>query len=148
MVRTLVMNLRWQYFILRGMDIDKTAKVSPYARLDHTYPKGIHIGKYSFITGGCLILSHDFTRGIHTDTWIGDYCFIGMDAIVLPGLHIGNHSVVGAGSVVTKDVPPHTIVAGNPAKIIRQGMNTTKWGRIVKDIEGKKDEESNLDRKD
>jgi acetyltransferase-like isoleucine patch superfamily enzyme len=59
-----------------------------------------------------------------------------MDAIILPGLHIGDHSVVGAGSVVTKDVPPHTIVAGNPAKIIKTGINTTKLGRIIENNEG------------
>jgi len=130
-VRLSVMYLKWRYYTLRGMKIDRTAKISPYARLDHTNPKGVHIGKYSFVTGGSLILSHDYSRGIHTDTWIGDYCFVGMDAIILPGLHIGDHSVIGAGAVVTKDVPPHTIVAGNPAKIIKTGINTTKWGKIA-----------------
>ena len=132
MLRRLVMNLRWRYFILRGMDIDKTAKVSPYARLDHTYSKGIHIGKYSFVGGGSLILTHDYTRLKRYDTCIGEYCFIGMDAIILPGIHIGDHSIVGAGAVVTKDVPPHTIVAGNPARVIREGINTAKWGSLVK----------------
>lgn len=133
LIRNFIMRMRWCYFHLMGMDVDKTAKISPSARLDHTYPKGIHIGKFSFIAGGSLILSHDYSRKMHTDTWIGEYCFIGMDAIVLPGNRIGDHSVVGAGSVVTKDVPPHTIVAGNPAKIIKEGINTKKWGQLIKE---------------
>lgn len=49
---------------------------------------------------------------------IGEDCFIGHSAIVMPGVKIGARSIVGAGSVVTKDVPPNTIVAGNPARPI------------------------------
>lgn len=49
---------------------------------------------------------------------IGEDCFIGHSAIVMPGVKIGARSIVGAGSVVTKDVPPNTIVAGNPARVI------------------------------
>lgn len=48
---------------------------------------------------------------------IGDDVWIGGRVIILPGVHIGSHSIIGAGSVVTKDVPEWAIVAGNPAKI-------------------------------
>ncbi len=51
---------------------------------------------------------------IHDDVWIG------CQSIILKGITIGEGAIVGAGSVVTKDVPPYTIVAGNPAKIIRE----------------------------
>lgn len=51
---------------------------------------------------------------------IGDDCFIGGDVIILPYRKIGNGAVVGAGSVVTKDVKENTVVAGNPAKVIRR----------------------------
>ncbi|KAK5171055.1 uncharacterized protein LTR77_004199 [Saxophila tyrrhenica] len=51
--------------------------------------------------------------------WVGDDTFIGAGAIVLPYVRIGNGAVVGAGSVVTRDVPDNTVVAGNPAKHIR-----------------------------
>ena len=51
---------------------------------------------------------------------IGDNVWIGGGAIVLPGVTIGDDSVVGAGSVVTKDVPARTVVAGNPARVIRE----------------------------
>lgn len=50
---------------------------------------------------------------IGNDTWIG------ARSIILPGVTIGNGAVVGAGSIVTRDVPPYTVVGGNPAKIIR-----------------------------
>ena len=51
---------------------------------------------------------------------IGKHVWIGANAIILKGVSIGDNSVIGAGSVVTKDVPPNTIVVGNPAKVIRQ----------------------------
>ena len=50
---------------------------------------------------------------------IGDYVFIGADAIVLPNVKIGDHVIVAAGAVVSKDVPSNSVVAGNPAKVIR-----------------------------
>lgn len=47
-------------------------------------------------------------------------CWIGAGAVILPGVTVGENSIVGAGSVVTKDVPDNTVVAGNPAKFIKQ----------------------------
>lgn len=74
-------------------------------------------------------LNHNFSdsqkrideQGVSTNpVTIGDDIWIGANAVILPGVSIGNHSVVAAGAVVTKDVPPHSLVAGVPAKIIRQ----------------------------
>jgi maltose O-acetyltransferase len=50
---------------------------------------------------------------------IGDHAWIAMRAIILPGVTIGDGAVIGAGSVVTKDVPPNGVVAGNPARLLR-----------------------------
>jgi maltose O-acetyltransferase len=50
---------------------------------------------------------------------IGNNVWLGSRSIILKGVTIGDHSVVGAGAVVTKSVPPKTIVAGNPAKVVR-----------------------------
>lgn len=50
---------------------------------------------------------------------IGDHVWIGTRAIILPGVTIGDGAVIGAGSVVTKDVPPNGVVAGNPARLLR-----------------------------
>lgn len=51
---------------------------------------------------------------------VGDNVWIGNRAIVLPGVTIGDGAVVGAGSVVTRDVPARTVVAGNPARVVRE----------------------------
>lgn len=50
---------------------------------------------------------------------IGDNVWIGARVIILPGVHIGSGSIIGAGSIVTKDIPQNVVVAGNPAKIIK-----------------------------
>ena len=57
----------------------------------------------------------DFKGGIH----IGKNCWIGANTVVLDGVKIGNDTIVGAGSVVAKDLPPLAIALGNPAKIIK-----------------------------
>lgn len=51
---------------------------------------------------------------------IGDNVWIGADCSILPGVTIGNNSIIGAGSVITKDVPPNVVAAGNPCKIIKK----------------------------
>jgi acetyltransferase-like isoleucine patch superfamily enzyme len=79
-----------------------------------------------------MILSHDACRRLKADTIIGKDCVIGVRSIILPGIKIGDSSVVGAGSIVTKDVPAHSVVAGNPAKVIRTGV-VVKGGEIVED---------------
>lgn len=62
---------------------------------------------------------------------IEDQCWLGFGAEVLSGVHIGKHSVVAARAVVTKDVPPYSIVAGNPARIIKQyNFQSKQWERV------------------
>ena len=63
------------------------------------------------------IKGHPVSRG---DVIIGHDVWIGLDAIVLSGVNIGNGAIVGASAVVSRDVPAYTIVAGNPARVIRQ----------------------------
>ena len=87
---------------------------------------GIYIGESSLIGHNVVLatLNHDmdpYKRGdLHPKPiHIGKRVWIGSGAVVLPGITIGDNSVVGAGSIVTKDVPPNAIVAGNPAKFIK-----------------------------
>lgn len=62
---------------------------------------------------------------------IEDECWIGANVVVTSGVTVGFHSVVAAGSVVTKDVPPYSIVAGNPARLIRQyNPESQQWEKV------------------
>lgn len=131
-IRLIAIRLRHAYFTgLLGMDIATSARISFGTRLDKTNPKGIHIGEENYTASGAIIFTHDFCRGIHRDTRIGKRCFIGANAIIMCGVRIGDNVVVGSGAIVTKDVPSGCIVAGNPAKIIKEGIRTTKFGQIV-----------------
>ncbi len=131
-LRDLLLYMRRLYLVkVWKMDIHPMTLVSLKAVLDRTYPRGIHIGEGSAVNFGAVILTHDVVVGKHAHTHIGKYCMVGARAIVMPGLTVGDHSVIAAGAVVTKDVPPNSIVAGNPAKVIRTGIMTTNWGKMT-----------------
>lgn len=123
--------LRWYYRRVWGMDIHPTAQFSLSAKFDRTYPRGVHVGAHSYIAFETRILCHDRTRGLYLDTRIGRNCFIGGSSLILPGVEIGDNCVVGAGSVVTKSVPPRCVVAGNPARILREGIDVGPYGRFT-----------------
>lgn len=117
-----------------GMDIHPTATFSLSARFDKTYPKGVHVGAESYVAFDACILAHDTTRRMYRDTVIGRRCFIGARSIILPGVTVGDECVVGSGSVVTKDVPPRSVVAGNPARVIRSDIRVGPYGRFEPDV--------------
>ncbi len=85
----------------------------------------ISIGRNCVLTN-CTILGHDastnrvlnLTRSLAIPVVIEDDCFIGYGSVILMGVTVGKGSIVGAGAVVTSDVPPGTVVAGNPARVI------------------------------
>lgn len=122
-----------------GMDIHPTVRISLSAKLDRTFPKGIHVGENTSIAFEARILTHDRTRGLYIHTRIGKNCFIGGRSMILPGVEIGDNCIVGAGAVVTKSVPARSIVAGNPAQIIRTNIEVGPYGRFLNadEVEGK-----------
>lgn len=98
--------------------------------LHNTVIGPVTIGNYVNLAQGITVtaLNHNFSdtskridqQGVSTTpVTIGDDIWIGANAVILPGVTIGNHSVVAAGAVVTKDVPPYTLVGGVPARIIK-----------------------------
>ena len=65
---------------------------------------------------------------------IEDECWIGANAVITAGVRVGQHSVVAGGSVVTKNVPPYSVVAGNPARVIKQYDATKKvWLKVQRE---------------
>ncbi|QWC58299.1 acyltransferase [Erythrobacter sp. 3-20A1M] len=114
-----------------GMTLGEGSRISLKADLDFTNPSGIHIGAYTMVTPRVQIFTHDFVRARHVDTYIGDNCFIGAGAIILPGVRIGDRCIVAAGSVVSRDVPQRSLVAGNPARVIRSDIRVGHYGMMV-----------------
>ena len=114
-----------------GMDLDPTVQMSLSAKLDRTFPLGVHVGPRSYLAFESRILTHDRTRGLYLHTRIGADCFVGGRALILPGVTVGDGCVIGAGSVVTRDVPPGSVVAGNPAKVLRSGIAVGPYGRFA-----------------
>lgn len=135
---TKAQKIRLQLLRKRGYDIGDNSIIERVV-LDKVYPQGVHIGKECLIASGTVILTHDHCKRVGptvmdcyvTDTIIGDRCFIAMNSIIMPGVKIGRECVVGAGSVVTKDVPDHSVVAGNPARIIRGGITMSNRAELT-----------------
>jgi acetyltransferase-like isoleucine patch superfamily enzyme len=122
----ILQHIRIAYLRMTGISIGRNCMISWGAKLD-VRGGNIIIGDRCIITHGCIILSHDRARkridpndkGSGT-VRLGNDVFIGVNSVILRDVTIGDCSIVGAGSVVTKDVPPFVVAAGNPAKIIRK----------------------------
>jgi acetyltransferase-like isoleucine patch superfamily enzyme len=114
--------------IQKGATIGKRVKVS-----SHTFIcEGVTIEDYAFIGHGVMFINDRYPRAANPDgslqseedwsvvpTLVKRGASIGSNATILCGVTIGEGAIVGAGSVVTHNVPPYTIVAGNPARVLR-----------------------------
>ncbi len=130
----------WYFRTVYGMDIAKDVRLSFKCRIDKTNPKGLTIGEKTIVAFDAIILSHDYASRKHAaKTIVGSYCFIGCGSIIMPNVTVGDHSIVAAGSVVTKDVPNNCIVAGNPAKIIKTDIETIAYGMLSEDYLSKQE---------
>ena len=129
-VSKIVQRLRYLWYRSRGYDIHPTCEIERGLNLDRYFPAGIHVGAHTILTSRVTILSHKLIPrkslgrydGEKVHTHIGEWCVIGIGATIMGGVRIGDQVVVGSGAVVTKDVPSNCIVAGNPARIVREGI--------------------------
>ncbi|WP_323702997.1 sugar O-acetyltransferase [Mammaliicoccus sp. Dog046] len=133
------------------------------------YGRHVNIGDYFFANMDCIFLDVNeinighhvmfgprvclYTAGHPTDPTIRnellefglpitieDNVWVGGNAVILPGVTIGKNAIVASGAVVTKDVPPNTIVGGNPAKVIKQitDEDYEKWSKLKEEYHRKK----------
>lgn len=135
----LARNVRfYQGFHIRApqlIRIDDHVTIGPKCLLDGR--RGLHICHHAVIAYDAIIwtLNHDYndshfsTKGREVE--IGPYAWICSRSVILPGINIGEGAVVASGAVVTKDVPPYTVVGGVPAKVIgKREQKNYQYGYI------------------
>jgi len=136
LIASKVQYMRIIYYRFKGYDIHRSVILERHLHLDRLYPGGVHILENSLIASGVTILSHDHCKRVNNqplllDTFIGKRCFIAVGATILPGVKIGDEVIVGAGAVVTKNIPSNVIVAGNPARIIRENIKMNERAELI-----------------
>ena len=113
--------------IKNGLKLGKNVTIMPGATIDARYSYLISIGDNCSLSNGVLILAHDATPFKFTNGYsrigkveIKDNCYIGSNVIILPGVTIGPNVLIAAGSVVNKNIPPNSCVAGVPARVYQK----------------------------
>jgi acetyltransferase-like isoleucine patch superfamily enzyme len=121
-----VSNLRVMLHRLRGVKIGKGVFIGTNVVIDNAYPESIRLEDDCAVNANVTLIAHTNTYK-HFKNLVDSHldgivvkkgAWIAIGSIVLPGVMIGEYSIVSAGSVVSKDVPPYSIVRGNPAKIV------------------------------
>ena len=111
--------------VKRGLRLGKDVFIAADIMVDPSHCYLISIGDHCGFAPDVKLIAHDgstkrmelgFSRVGRIQ--IGEYCYFGHSAIILPGVKIGPNAIVGAGAVVAKDVPPNSVAVGNPARVI------------------------------
>ena len=112
---------------LLGVKIGKGSYISIHAHIDVRRGRVI-LGDYVEIASGSYVLSHTGYQPEQAEeaTVLEDNVKVFVNAVILPGIKVGKNSIVGAGAVVMKDVPPDVMVLGNPARVIKHLADVTR----------------------
>lgn len=115
-----------------GCDLGKNVHIGHMVRMDFGNPERIHIADDVIMSNGVTILCHkrdvsQYYKGasalklpfLYEDVYIGKGCQLGLNVTIMPGVHIGEGTIIGTGAVVTKDIPAWSVAVGFPAKVIR-----------------------------
>lgn len=130
-VRLLLTGLRRRWLQWRsGVVIDPSASISLSSRMIAGEKGGVVIGPESLVAFKTLIDARDLASGDIRPIRIGRRCFIGGGSMIMPGVIIADEVIVAGGAVVTSDVPARSIVAGNPARIVRSDIEVGRFGRL------------------
>ncbi|MEY9095058.1 DapH/DapD/GlmU-related protein [Paenibacillus sp. RC84] len=113
----------WIYRRMLGMEVGEHTAFALMVMVDVFFPEKIKIGRNSIIGYNTTILAHEYLTKEYRlgEVRIGSNVMVGANTTILPGVTIGDGAVIGAGSVVHKDVEPYSFVAGNPLQVIRTG---------------------------
>lgn len=116
-----------------GCHVGKNVFIGDYVRVDLNHADMIYIDDYAHLTAGCRLLCHqrdlkDYRIGDNAakcgyrlgEIHIGKGVMVGMETMIMPGVTIGDGAIVGAYSLVTKDIPPYTVATGRPAKVVKE----------------------------
>ena len=112
-----------------GVKVEGRCLIYPNVNIDTVAPERVYIGEGVTITNGCKILTHYLDPAQKGRIFrIGDVrieknAFLGVGVIICNSVTIGEGAIVGAGSVVTKDIPPYEVWAGNPAHYIKDRVH-------------------------
>lgn len=113
-----------------GVVFGANASVSLSARFRPARRGDIVIGDDTLIAFKTLFITRDITTGEIRPIRIGSRCFIGGGSTILPGVTVSDECIVGGGAVVYEDVPPRSIVVGNPARVLRSDIEVGVYGRL------------------
>jgi maltose O-acetyltransferase len=121
---------RWLRFRF-GVDLHPSVIISLSTRFVARERGSITVGPETLIAFKTLVMSYDARARSERPVRIGRRCFIGGGSTVLPGVTIGDESIVAAGAIVDSDVPARCVVAGNPAAVISSGIQVGPYGHLI-----------------
>jgi acetyltransferase-like isoleucine patch superfamily enzyme len=126
-------SLRVLFHRLRGVRVGRDVEIGYFCLIGNVHPHMIHIDDHAVVAARSTILEHDnaycYSQGGTVrfgEVHVRPYAFIGIGSVILPGVTIGEHAIVGAISVVSRNVPAWAVAAGAPARVVRRREGETE----------------------